>query len=302
MKSFNIHSITKEHQDLTVEVYLKQVLKYSGRKIQKLTRQKGILLNNKTVFLQKKLKTGDVLRVLVLEDSSYGVEPELGPVELLYEDHYLIVLNKPSGLLVHPTGQTSGGTLSNFLAHYYQQQGAICTVRPIHRLDRETSGCVLFAKDSHTQALLEKFLKGGSLKRTYQAVVNGIVDPPTGTIDAPIGPYPNKPNRRAVNLKGDPAITYYKTIQNLSRASLLELTLATGRTHQIRVHLSYLGHPIVGDRMYGKGSTLISGQALHAISLHFPHPVEQRQITVEAPLPENFLRVLENYSEKFTLE
>lgn len=302
MKSFNIYPIAMEYQDLTVEMYLKQVLKYSGRKIQKLTRQKGILLNKKAVYLQKKLKTGDVLRVLIPEDSSYGVEPELGPVELLYEDNYLIVLNKPAGLLVHPTGQTSGGTLSNYLAHYYQQQGAICTVRPLHRLDRETSGCVLFAKDSHTQALLENFLKDGNLKRTYQAVVNGIVDPPTGTIDAPIGPHPTKPNRRAVNLKGDPAITYYKTIQKLSGASLLELTLATGRTHQIRVHLSHLGHPIIGDRMYGKGSALISGQALHAIALHFPHPVEQRQINVEAPLPASYLRVLENYSEKLTLE
>ncbi|OLN29075.1 RluA family pseudouridine synthase [Desulfosporosinus metallidurans] len=296
MKSYTAYSIAEEHQGLTVEVYLKQVLKYSGRKIQKLTRQKGILLNKKTVFLQKKVKKGDVLRVLALEDSSYGVEPEPGSVEILYEDKYLIVLNKPSGLLVHPAGQTFLGTLSNYLAHYYQQLGEICTVRPIHRLDRETSGCVVFAKDSHTQALLETSLKEGNLKRTYQAVVNGIVDPPAGTINEPIGPHPTKPNRRAVNQKGDQAITHYKTVQNFSGASLLELTLATGRTHQIRVHLTHIGHPIVGDRMYGKSSALISGQALHAFSLHFPHPVEQREIAVEAPFPANFLRVIENYT------
>ncbi|EHQ90327.1 RluA family pseudouridine synthase [Desulfosporosinus youngiae] len=296
MKSYNSYSIAEEHQGFTVEVYLKQVLNYSGRKIQKLTRQKGILLNKKKVFLQRKIKSGDILRVATLEDFSYGVEPEQGPLEILYEDDYLIVLNKPTGLLVHPAGQTSRGTLSNYLAYYYQEQNAINTVRPIHRLDRETSGCIVFAKDSHTQALLDKSLKIRSLKRTYRAVVNGIVNPPLGTINAPIGPHPTKPNRRAVNQKGDPAITHYKTLQSFSEASLLELTLDTGRTHQIRVHLAYLGHPIIGDRMYGKGSALITGQALHAFSLRFPHPVEQGEIMVEASYPTNFLRVLENYS------
>jgi len=296
MKSYTTFPIAEEHQGLTVEVYLKQILRYSGRKIQKLTRQKGILLNRKNVFLQKKVKQGDILRVLTLEDLSYGVEPEQGPVEVLYEDGYLIILNKPSGLLVHPAGQTTQGTLSNYLAHYYQQQGVICTIRPIHRLDRETSGCVVFAKDSHTQALLDKLLKDGSLKRSYQAIVTGIVDPPAGIINAPIGPHPTKPNQRAVNQKGDPAITHYKTLRNFSEASLLELTLETGRTHQIRVHLAHSGHPIVGDRMYGKGSTLISGQALHAFSLHFTHPVEQREIAVEAPFPVIFLKVLQSYS------
>jgi len=294
MKSYSKYPIIEEHQGLTVEVYLKQVLKYSGRKIQKLTRLKGIMLNKKPAFLQKKIKSGDILQVLTLEDSSYGVEPEQGLVEVLYEDSYLIVLNKPAGLLVHPAGQTSRGTLSNYLAYYYQQQGVVCTVRPIHRLDRETSGCVVFAKDSHTQAILDKFLKEGSLKRSYQAVVSGILDPPIGTINAPIGPHPTKPNRRAVNQKGDPAITHYKKLRNLSEASLIELTLDTGRTHQIRVHLTYFGHPIIGDRMYGKSSALITGQALHAFALHFPHPVEQREITVEAPFPTNFLKVLEN--------
>lgn len=297
-KIYTAYPIAEEHQGLTVEIYLKQVLNYSGRKIQKLTRQKGILLNKKAAFLQKKVQTGDVLRVLTLEDVSYGVEPEPGSVEILYEDNYLIVLNKPAGLLVHPTGQTFRGTLSNYLAHYFQQQGAICTIRPIHRLDRETSGCVLFAKDSHTQGLFEKFLKEGNLKRSYQAVVNGIMDPPAGTIDAPIGPHPSKPNRRAVNLKGDEAITHYRTVKNLSGVSLIELTLATGRTHQIRVHLTHIGHSIVGDRMYGKGSVLITGQALHAFSLSFPHPVQQLGIAVKAPFPANFLRVLEYYGLK----
>lgn len=296
MKSYNTYIITEEYQGLSVEAYLKQVEKYSGRKIQKLTRLKGILLNKKPVFLQKKVKTGDILRILALEDSSYGVEPESGPVEILYEDSYLIVLNKPSGLLVHPAGQTTRGTLSNYLAYHYQEQGVICKIRPLHRLDRETSGCVVFAKDGHTQTKLETYLKEGSLKRTYQAVVQEIVNPPSGTINAPIGPHPTKPNRRAVNPQGDYAITHYKTVQRFSDASVLELTLDTGRTHQIRVHLTYIGHPIIGDRMYGKSSPLISGQALHASSLHFLHPVNQDEIAIEAPFPATFLRVLASLS------
>ncbi|MDQ7092132.1 RluA family pseudouridine synthase [Desulfosporosinus sp. PR] len=293
MKTYLNYQIAEKYEGLTVEAYLKQVLTYSGRKIQKLTRQKGVLLNKKPVYLQKKIQTGDVLRVLVLGDSSYGVEPEPSPIEILYEDSYLIVLNKPSGLLVHPTGQTTHGTLSNYLAHYYQQQGVISTIRPIHRLDRETSGCVVFAKDSQTQALLEKLLREGSIKRTYQALIEGTLTPANGTVNAPIGPHPGKPNRRAVNSKGDPAITHYKTIKSFANSSLLELSLETGRTHQIRVHLAYLGHPIIGDRMYGKNSSLIAGQALHAYSLQLPHPLEQREIALEAPFPTNFLHLLD---------
>lgn len=294
MKSYQTYLVTDEQQGLSVEDYLKQLLSYSGRKIQKLTRQKGILLNKKAVFLKKKVKSGDVLAVIKLEDLSYGVEPEPGPVEILYEDDYLIVLNKPAGLLVHPTGRTTQGTLGNYLAGYYRQQGSLHTIRPIHRLDRETSGCILFAKDSRTQTLLEASLQSGKLKRTYRAVVLGTVNPPAGTIDAPIGPHPAKANRRAVTPQGERAITHYQTIQNLPGAALLELTLETGRTHQIRVHLTHIGHPIVGDRMYGKSSALISGQALHACSLHLPHPREEGELRIEAPFPEAFLRVLEN--------
>jgi 23S rRNA pseudouridine1911/1915/1917 synthase len=296
MKLYSEYTVKEENQNLTVEDYLKQVLKCSGRKIQKLTRLKGILLNKRTVYLQSKVKCGDILRILSLEDTSFGVEPEAGFIEILYEDKYIIVLNKPSGLLVHPAGQTFHGTLSNYLAHYYQQQGIICTIRPLHRLDRDTSGCVLFAKNSHTQTQLEKSLKSGNLKRTYQAIIDGIIDPPTGTINAPIGPHPSKPNRRAVTQKGDPAITHYRTIANFSDTSLLELTLDTGRTHQIRVHVSYLGHPIIGDRMYGRGSILIDRQALHASSLSFQHPAEHREITLDAPLPADFLRLIQSYS------
>ncbi len=297
MRSFASYKVAQEHSGLTMEIYLKQILQYSGRKIQKLTRQKGIFLNGKQVFLQKKIKTDDTIRILVPEDASYGVQPEQGNIEILYEDEYVLVLNKPPRQLVHPTGQTSSGTLANYLAFHLEKQGIISTIRAIHRLDRETSGCVLFAKDGRSQFILEQQLTANTLKRSYMALVKGIAEPSSGTIDAPIGPHPSLPNRRAINTQGEQAITHYQTLDVFSSeaVSLLELHLETGRTHQIRLHLAHMGYPIIGDGMYGVRSPLISRQALHAHSVTFQHVKDNREITVEAPLPADFLHVLTRY-------
>ncbi|SFM03864.1 RluA family pseudouridine synthase [Pelosinus propionicus] len=293
MKSFTTYKVTKEHEGLTLEEYLKTILQYSGRKIQKLTRQKGIFLNGKKVFLQRKIKSQDVLRVLIAQDMNYGVEPEDGRVEILYEDEYMLVVNKPAYQLVHPTGQTTKGTLANYLAHHLQQQGIITTIRPIHRLDRETSGCVIFAKDDRSQFILEQQLKDRTLKRVYWALVKGIIHPSSATIDVPIGFHPTMANRRAVREKGDPAITRYRTLQNFSETSLIELQLDTGRTHQIRVHLAHIGYPLIGDGMYGIRTSWLSRQALHASSVSFNHLKSQQPITVQAPLPPDLIRAID---------
>ncbi len=292
MKSFQNHKILPEHAGLTVEHYLKQVLQQSGRKIQKLTRQKGIFLNGKPVYLQRQLKANDTLRVLIVADVSYGVQPEPGTIEILYEDDYLLVLNKPPYQLVHPTGQTTSGTLANHLAYHLAGQGIVSTVRPIHRLDRDTSGCVIFAKDALSQTLLEQQLQDRILKRSYLALVNGLVKPASGTIDAPIGPHPRLPNRRTISPQGETAITYYHTINSFAATSLLELSLDTGRTHQIRIHLAHLGYPILGDKMYGTRSPLISRQALHATSVSFEHLGTKQLVTVTSPQPADFARLI----------
>ncbi len=293
MKSFTTYKVSQEHEGLALESYLKQVLQYSGRKIQKLTRQKGIVLNGKAVFLQKKVKCGDTLRVLNSEDATYGVEPEKGLIEILYEDDAMLVVNKPARQLVHPTGQTTKGTLANYLAYELQQRNIVTTIRPVHRLDRETSGCIIFAKDSRSQFILEQQLKDKRLKRVYWALVEGMVSPPSGTIDAPIGAHPSLSNRRAINQKGEQAITHYRTIHNYSNTSLLELTLDTGRTHQIRLHLTHLGYPIIGDGMYGIRSSWMTRQALHASSISFMHLKNNHEITIEAPLPKDFTDAIE---------
>jgi len=288
MKSFTTYRVAQEHAGLVLESYLKQVLQYSGRKIQKLTRQKGILLNGKPVFLQKKVKLGDTVRVLNSQDATYGVQPEQGCIEILYEDPYMLVVNKPAHQLVHPTAQTTSGTLANYLAYELQQRNIVATIRPIHRLDRETSGCVIFAKDSRSQFILEQQLKERTLKRNYWALVNGIVSPASGTIDAPIGSHPSLANRRAITQQGEQAVTHYRTIKNFCNASLLELTLDTGRTHQIRLHLAHLGYPIIGDGMYGIRTSWMTRQALHASSITFTELKSNRQITIEASLPNDF--------------
>lgn len=292
MKSYLKYTITEENQGLAVEDYLKQVLQISGRKIQKLTRLKGIQLNGKKVFLQKKVKTGDVLRVLNLEDLSYGVEPEEGQIDILYEDEYLIVLNKPAGKLVHPAGMTESGTLANYLAYYYQQSGVVNTIRPLHRLDRDTSGCVAFAKGSAAQTKMEELLAAGEIKRTYLAIVEGHVEPSSGTITSPIAVHPTKPNRRIVDENGLEAITHYRTLKTLEKCTLLELKLETGRTHQIRVHLAALGHPVLGDGMYGRRSSFIPRQALHAAMLTFTHPLRPKTVCVEARIPEDISKCI----------
>lgn len=293
MKSFATYKVIKEHEGLTLEEYLKTILQYSGRKIQKLTRQKGIFLNGKKVFLQRKVKSQDVLRILMAQDMTYGVEPEEGSIEILYEDDYMLVLNKPAYQLVHPTGQTTKGTLANYLAYHLQQQGVITTIRPVHRLDRETSGCVIFAKDDRSQFILEQQLKDRTLKRVYWALVKGIVHPPAATIDFPIGFHPTMANRRAVREKGDPAITHYHTLHNFSETSLVELRLDTGRTHQIRVHLAHIGYPLLGDGMYGIRTSWLTRQALHASSVTFNHIKDQHEIIVQAPLPPDLTRAID---------
>ncbi|CUH94921.1 hypothetical protein P22_0990 [Propionispora sp. 2/2-37] len=296
MKKFTSYKIAPEHAGLTVETYLKQILKYSGRHLQKLTRKKGIRIHGRPSFLQKILRPGDIIQVCLLQDTSYGVQPEKGPVTILYEDTNMYVLNKPPYQLVHPTGYTTSGTLANYLAHYLQAQQITAVPRAVHRLDRNTSGCILFAKNSQSQFLLEEQLKTKQLTRRYWALVQGNAAPACGTINAAVAIHPSRPNRRIISVQGDPAVTHYRTLRRLGDATLLELTLDTGRTHQIRLHLAHIGHPIIGDAMYGVASPYIARQALHAASVTFRRISDKKPITVHAPLPQDLRTVLEYYS------
>lgn len=287
---FKKYTVTEEHTGLTLDSYLKDVLKISARARQKLFFSKTVYLNGKSSHSKHTVKAGDTVGVRKFLDMNYGVTPEKAAIEVLYEDADVIVLNKPAGILVHPSGQTKTGTLANHLAYYFQQKKEMVTIRPLHRLDRDTTGCVLFAKSAKAQAMLEQELAVGNIHRSYEALVVGKYEKimqlyPDGCINLPIGRHPSKPNQRIVTEKGQNAVTCFKINENWGEHLLLELELKTGKTHQIRVHLSHIGFPVLGDKMYGTASKFIKHQALHAKHLEFIQPVTGKCIKVDAPRP-----------------
>ena len=281
--AFSIYTVTEQEASLSVRDFLK-IHHVSARQVQKLTRSKGILLNGRPAFLKATLRAGDIVKIKQTVPQESSIQAEDLPIEVLYEDDYLIALNKPPRQLVHPAGHTTSGTLSNALAYYLKHSGKPVCFHPIHRLDRDTSGCVLFAKSADVQRELEKQRDTHTLTRTYRALVSGIPTEPEGTITFPIGAHPTLANRRAVRDDGDTAVTHYRTVSTYDNAALVELNLETGRTHQIRLHLSAIDLPILGDNMYGKRSALIKRQALHAVETSFIHPKTNGHITIKAPL------------------
>jgi len=222
------------------------------------------------------------------------VEPEwLENVRIVFEDDYCLVADKPAGMPVHPNEAGQRGTLAAAVAAHYTSTGQSCRIRHIHRLDTDTSGLVLYAKNEWAHVLLDEQMRQKAIRRDYLAIVQGRVRKREGKIDAPIGRDRHHATRRRVSPNGDAAVTRYRVREVLDAASLLELTLETGRTHQIRVHASYLGHPLVGDKLYGGSTRLLDGQALHGYRLTFEHPIERRTIELTSELPSNLLEVLE---------
>ncbi len=229
---------------------------------------------------------------------SQDMEPEPIPLDILYEDEDLIIVNKPAGLLVHPTPKTMSGTLANALLWHYRQQGEDTAFHCVHRLDRMTSGLLLAAKRPEIQHLLST-KEGKLFHREYLALAEGIMESREGKIDLPIARNPESIITRLVSPEGKPALTCYQREKVLSletgeSCSLLRLTLITGRTHQIRVHLSHLGHPLLGDDLYGGSLAHIARQALHAERLCLNHPITGKPIDLRAPLPEDMLKILKN--------
>lgn len=295
--------VAEDQVGMTLELFLKNVLKVSARARQKLFFSRTVYLNGKSAHSQRTIKAGDTVGVREFFDTNYGVIPEKGFVDVLYEDDDVIVLNKPAGILVHPAGQTKTNTLANYLAYYFKQKQNMLTIRPLHRLDRDTSGCVLFAKSAKAQSALAQDLATGNIHRRYEALITGkgaalAERYPDGRIDLPIGRDPYKQNQRKVTATGQSAITCFKMIEDLGDCLLLELDLETGRTHQIRVHFSHIGFPVLGDKMYGIASRLIKRQALHAKYLEFKHPVTGKLIKVEAALPEDFTNAIKTIKDR----
>jgi 23S rRNA pseudouridine1911/1915/1917 synthase len=225
----------------------------------------------------------------MIKQSSSSEESKL---KILYEDDYSLVINKPASLLVHPAGGQERDTLCHWVSDYLSTESRE-QARPVHRLDKDTSGCILFVKSAKAQQLITENLKQGLVGRTYLAIAKGHINPSEGIIDSPIGVDPSNPYKRKIDQKGESAITHYKVVELLDDACLIELSLETGRTHQIRVHLNSLGHPLWGDSTYGGPKTFISRQSLHAWKLEFIHPYTKDKIKCEAALPEDIEDLIE---------
>ena len=243
-------------------------------------------------------KMGDEIRVLLPPSEPAQAEPEAIPLDVVYEDTAIIVINKPRGMVVHPAAGNPTGTLVNGLLYHCKDLSAIGgVVRPgiVHRIDKDTTGLLVVAKDDQTHLALSDQLKDHSMHRIYVAVVEGIVKEDTGTICAGIGRSQKDRKKMCVTDKGRAATTHFTVLERncQSRTTLVRCQLETGRTHQIRVHMAYLGHPVVGDPVYGiKNARGMEGQALHAMQLVLEHPNTKEKMTFEAPVPADFQRLL----------
>ncbi len=254
----------------------------------------GILLDGQPVIVRDRVKEGQILSIII---GDIVVEQDLPPIpyalDIAFEDEDLLVVYKAGGVVVHPTLNYNTDTLGNYVAYYYEQTGQYLVFRPVHRLDRGTSGLLCIAKHPHAQEKLKLQLQDKTMKRTYLALCEGeMVGGGWQTISAPIGRVEGSPIARQVIEAGDRAVTHYQALQIKDGRTLVEVQLETGRTHQIRVHLAHLGHPIVGDFLYGKEDSAISRTALHAKTLSFFHPMTGEHITCHAPVPQDMAQLL----------
>jgi len=271
---------------------------YSRTQIQDWIRAGAVTVNGRTVKPNYKVAEGDIVSVRVPDTVETAVEPEHIPLDIVYEDGDVIVINKPRGLVVHPAPGHASGTVVNALLYHCKDLSGIGGVaRPgiVHRIDKDTSGLLMAAKNDLAHASLSEQLKAHSVTRKYIALAHGNIPHDNGTIDAPIGRDPKDRKLFAVTERGGKhAVTHFAVLERIHNDyTLLELQLETGRTHQIRVHMKYIGHPLAGDPMYGRSkSVALDGQALHAAVLGFDHPRTGQRLTFEAPLPDDFEHVL----------
>lgn len=256
----------------------------------------SILKNGEPVYTTRRLEEGDALEVTLPEDGGSGnILPAAMDLDICYEDRDLLVINKAAGVPIHPSQGNHDNTLANGIAWYMREKGETCTYRAINRLDRDTTGLLILAKHALSACILSQMVRSHAIRRCYLAVASGLV-PPEGVIDAPIARAEASTIERCVDFeRGEEARTHYRTLyyNQKNDCSLVELRLETGRTHQIRVHLSYIGHPLPGDFLYHPDYRLIGRQALHSWQLDFLHPIKKEPLHFEAPLPADMQNMIE---------
>ncbi len=296
--------VTKEDEGRYVKEILKSRMDFSSRLLTKVKYHGEILLNGKHETVRQRVAEGDVLTAKYPEEESYFPAQDI-PLDVVYEDGDLLLVNKQPGLIVHPTYNFPTGTLANAVTFHMQQRGEVYKLRFVNRLDMNTSGLVIIAKNSHAQDNISRQMQENTTVKNYIAIVHGIMEG-SGTVDEPIDRDPGHKARRHVTADGYPSVTHWEVLKtwegkkygDIEGFSMLKLKLDTGRTHQIRVHMSYLGHPIVGDELYGQlfgydvPPEWMKRQALHAAHLELDHPVTGKRIIADAALPEDMERCI----------
>lgn len=254
--------------------------------------ENGITVNGVQVMVNRRLAEGDELRVVLANELPGKIVPVPGPLAVLYEDEDMLAVDKPAGVVVHPSHGHFADTLANYVAQYYINEGDPHEVRTVGRLDKDTSGVLLFGKNRTACAHLTEQAACGLSEKTYLALASGTFPGEEGTVEAPISREYEEKIRRVVREDGDHALTHYRVLRQMEDRALLSVRIETGRTHQIRVHMAHIGHPLVGDPIYGTASEVIRRAALHARRLVCRQPFTGERIVLESPLPEDFLRAL----------
>lgn len=294
----NLEYIVKDEKYFNVKEVLKVHFEISDRLLIKLKKNKQIFLNNEPVYVDKQIKLGDIINInMDFTEESENILPIKMDLDIIYEDNYLLIINKPAGIPVHPSIAHYKNSLSNGIKYYFNTISLNKKIRPVNRLDKDTSGIVIFAKHEYIQEHLIKQMKTSIFKKEYQAILTGHLSNKNGKIEAPIARKDGSIIEREINFEnGEKAITYYMVIKefikNNTPLSLVKFILETGRTHQIRLHSKYLGNPIIGDTLYNEKSEFISRQALHAYKVSFIHPISKENIILEIDLPNDMKNIL----------
>lgn len=295
--------VSEAEHGKTVRAVLERQLGVSRKLLSqvKLT-EHGLTVNENRAYTTAPVVQGDIIRVRMEREISGDILPQPIPIQIVFEDEDLLIVNKPAGMIVHPTHGHYTGTMANGVVYHWQQKGERVRFRPVHRLDEETSGLVAVAKTSYVHQQLSEQMQANTILKLYRAYVYGIPEPAEGTVDAPIDRNPEEPHIRIVTPEGYPSVTHYERVETFRSidckpaASAVRLKLETGRTHQIRVHMQHIGCPLIGDKMYGSKQGVIQEweeavgrQALHAETLGFKHPITRRWMEWHAAFPPELL-------------
>ena len=287
--------IDEDSAGLRVEQFLRRK-RYSGQNLSEIKRMpKSILVNGVHYYMRQELSKGDHLQVRIGETkNSEKIPPTNLPLNIIYEDEDLLVLNKPAGMPIHPSLNNYTNSIANALAYYFQSQGKPFIFRCCNRLDRDTSGLTIVSKHLVSGSILSDMTKYREVHREYLAIARGSVTPSEGTIQAPLGRKEGTIIERTVDWEhGEDAVTHYKVVKEANGHSLVSLRLETGRTHQIRIHMKYLGYPLIGDYLYNPDMEYMTRQALHSHHMEFTHPITGEHMSFTAPLPEDMARVMQ---------